>query len=362
MRSLKYFYLMAFGAALFVSSCSTSDKADTESALISNTSDDTKIEANSGSASVPSEESVYETSPIDSETELINASNGHVVRTSPDTLQINLENGEKVVFKDDNDIDHPDKYVYIGYDENLECYLVDLQFHEDFGVLAIDAMNGYQTRLPGPPIYNTKKNMFFCYGGRGSAPDSVIELYTVYGSGMGNIFRRKSEWTIENASWEDNTTISLTVPLVLPGGAIAKGEAKIQYWDGSWFLDRPQYYKRRWEAEDKSGSESYPVSISSEDDFYKSGYEYDLIKASNGRVMKPSRDILQINLENGEQLVFKDKIDLDHPDYHVYAGFDEKLGRYLIHLQFHENYHFLVIDPQDGKQIHLPGLPIYNPS
>ena len=148
---------MFFLGVLIVSSCRTADKKDSKSPPVT----------------FPPQESYYETNPVDPETELINASNGCVARTSPDTLQITLGNGKKVALKDyrvHTDYDDQVKYIYAGLDKNSDCHLIDLQLYEAYGVLAINAKDGTQTHLPGLPIYNPSQNMFVLWR-RGPYPE-----------------------------------------------------------------------------------------------------------------------------------------------------------------------------------------------
>lgn len=262
MRSRKYFYAMVFCAALFVSSCSTSDEADTESSPISTTSDGTKIETNTNPdfASISTGESVYETNPIDPEAELINAANGRVVRTNPDTLQINLENGEKVIlnnFLKDLDGANNIRYIFSGFDEISGCYLIDLQLHEAYGVLFVNARDGTEQRLPGLPIYNPSKNMFVSNGGGGPILDVTIEIYSIEDLQMKNVFHSAPDWwTIQNASWENDTTIVLNVGIYSGTDdsgyeVIVDDKAKIQIINGEWQIIHPDLYEKM--QRDKAG-------------------------------------------------------------------------------------------------------------
>jgi len=233
--------MMAFCGTLTIFSCNTADKAETKSPPVS----------------FPPQESYYETNPIDPEAELINTSNGRVVRTSPDTLQINLENGEKVILIDEGKYtDHPYEYVYKGFEENSGHHLIDLQIHEDYGVLYVNAQDGTTQRLPGLPVYNPSKYMFVCYGGGGPLLEINVDIVSIEALQMKNVFSEAPGWwTIQNASWENDSTISLDVGIYAGDDdsgmeKIINDKAKIQLVDGEWQIIQPELFMKMQNAEE----------------------------------------------------------------------------------------------------------------
>jgi len=187
---------------------------------------------------------------IESEAALISATDGRVVRTSPDTLQITLENGEKVILKNFwEDPDGTDQigYVYSGFDEISGCYLIDLRLYEAIGVLAVNAKDGTQKRLIGFPTYNPSKNMFFCVHGGEGLLDPVIEIYRLENMKITNIFREFPPWGFENAVWKNDTTIGLEAQRYFRTDSgppeIVRGKTTIQFSDGSWQIIPPDFYE-----------------------------------------------------------------------------------------------------------------------